>query len=44
MEMRGSTGDGKIGIMEEGAIVDESLGGPVLYVDDEYKPVTVEVE
>ena len=36
-------GDGKTGVVEEGAIGDESAGGPVC-ADDEYKPAMVEVE
>ena len=42
--MGGSAGDGKTGVMEEGAIGDESSGGLVSVHDDEYKPVTIEVK
>ena len=38
-------GGGKTGVVEEGAIGDESSGGLICqYADDEYKLVTVKVE
>ena len=36
--------DDKIGVVEEGAIGDESAGGPCQYAGDEYKLAMVEVE
>ena len=36
--------DGKTDIVEGGAIGDESSGGPMSIMDDEYKLVQIEVE